>query len=214
MTPTTTPISAAAEHEHYQNDNQDQFHGISPLMATALFAACLSIQRPLQCIVPDKRATRQLALRGVSNFAQSPPKFKRAMRLGISRAPNHRHLITERLSVQVVGFSQLQRKNLMTKLRLLAAAAVLSTVMVAPAMAQQYHRGYDGYRDRGPVDAAAGIAGAVVGTAAAIATSPFRGSYAYDNGYGYDNGYARRNGFVCQSGTWFRGEDGRRHLCQ
>jgi hypothetical protein len=101
----------------------------------------------------------------------------------------------------------------MTKLKLLAAAAVLSSVMVAPAMAQQY-RGYDGYRDRGPVDAAAGVAGAVVGTAAAIATSPFRNSYGYDNGYGYDNDYARRNGFVCQPGTWFRGEDGRRHLCQ
>jgi hypothetical protein len=105
----------------------------------------------------------------------------------------------------------------MTKLKLLAAAAVLSTAMAAPAMAQQvYHRDYDGYRDRGPVDAAVGIAGAAVGTAAAIATSPFRDSYAYDNGYngGYDRGYATRNGFVCQPGTWFRGEDGRRHLCQ
>jgi hypothetical protein len=84
-------------------------------------------------------------------------------------------------------------------------------------MAQQgYHRGYDGYRDRGPVDAAAGIAGAAVGTAAAIATAPFRDSYAYDNGngYRYNNGYDNRNGFVCQPGTWFRGEDGRRHLCQ
>ena len=101
----------------------------------------------------------------------------------------------------------------MTKLKLLAAAAVLSTMMVAPAMAQQY-RVYDGYRDRGPVDAAAGIAGAAVGTAAAIATSPFRGPYAYDNDYRYSGEYARRNGFVCQPGTWFRGEDGRRHLCQ
>ena len=92
----------------------------------------------------------------------------------------------------------------MTKLKLLAAAAVLSTVVVAPAMAQQvYYRGHDGYRDRGPVDAAAGIAGFAVGTAAAIATAPFRDSYAYDNGYGYDNGYATRNGFVCQPGTWF-----------
>jgi hypothetical protein len=99
----------------------------------------------------------------------------------------------------------------MTKLKLLAAAAVLSTVMVAPAMAQQvYYRGHDGYRDRGPVDAAASIAGFAVGTAAAIATAPFRDSYAYDNGYGY----AARNAFVCQPGTWFRGEDGRRHLCQ
>jgi hypothetical protein len=127
-------------------------------------------------------------------------------------------LITERLFVRVVGFSQQQRSHPMTKVKLLAAAAVLSTVMVAPAMAQQvYHRGYDGYRDRGPVDAAAGIAGLAVGTAAAIATAPLRDSrdsYAYDNGYGYDNGYAARNGFVCQPGTMFRGEDGRRHLCQ
>ena len=103
----------------------------------------------------------------------------------------------------------------MTKLKLLATVAVLSAVIAAPAMAQQvYHRGYDGYRDRGPVDAAAGIAGLAVGTAAAIATAPLRGSYAYDNGYRYDNGYAVRNGFVCQPGYWFRGEDGRRHLCQ
>jgi hypothetical protein len=121
----------------------------------------------------------------------------------------------ERLFLQVVGLSQLQRRDPMTTLKLLAAAAALSAVMVAPAMAQQaYYRGHDSYRDRGPVDAAAGIAGVAVGTAAAIATAPFRDSYAYDNGYGYDNGYARRNGFVCQPGTWFRGEDGRRHLCQ
>jgi hypothetical protein len=41
-------------------------------------------------------------------------------------------------------------------------------------------------------------------------------SYAYDNGYGggYDNGHAAQNGFVCQPGTVFRGEDGRRYLCQ
>jgi hypothetical protein len=38
----------------------------------------------------------------------------------------------------------------------------------------------------------------------------------YDNGYNgaYAPGYAARNGFVCQPGTWFRGGDGRRHLCQ
>jgi hypothetical protein len=50
-----------------------------------------------------------------------------------------------------------------------------------------------------PGDVAAGA----VGTAAAIATSPIGG-----------DDYARRNGFVCTPGTWFRGEDGRRHLCQ
>jgi hypothetical protein len=78
MTSTATPVSAAAEQEHYHNDNQDQFHGISPLMATAFFAAYLNIQRRLQNIVPNKRATRQLASRRVSNFAQSSARLKRA----------------------------------------------------------------------------------------------------------------------------------------
>jgi hypothetical protein len=49
-----------------------------------------------------------------------------------------------------------------------------------------------------PGDVAAGVAG---GAAAAIA--PIGGE-----------AYARRNGLVCVPGTWFRGEDGRRHLCQ
>ena len=58
--------------------------------------------------------------------------------------------------------------------------------------------------------------GSAVGTAGAIATAPFHGAYAYDNGYDgdYRSDYARRNGFVCEPGTIFRGEDGRRHLCQ
>lgn len=120
----------------------------------------------------------------------------------------------------------------MTKFTILAAAAVLSTVMAAPVMAQTYygpngyHRGYDdGYRyrerDVGPGDVAAGIVGGAVAAGAAIATAPFRGAYASDNGYyaggydrKYDPDYARRNGFVCQPGTVFRGEDGRAHLCQ
>jgi hypothetical protein len=50
-----------------------------------------------------------------------------------------------------------------------------------------------------PGDVAAGA----VGTAAGIATAPIGGE-----------AYARRNGFVCTPGTWFRGADGRRHLCQ
>ena len=75
----------------------------------------------------------------------------------------------------------------------------------------------------GVVGGALGVAGAAVGTAGAIATAPFRGnSYAYYNGYNngwYDNGwnrqaYGQRNGFTCTPGTWFRGDDGRRHLCQ
>lgn len=63
-----------------------------------------------------------------------------------------------------------------------------------------------------PGDVAAGVAGAAIGTAGAIATAPFRGnSNAY---YNNSQSYAQRNGFVCQPGTWFRGEDGRRHICQ
>jgi hypothetical protein len=84
-------------------------------------------------------------------------------------------------------------------------------------------------RDTGfwPGDVAAGVVGGAVGTAAAItddavgtagaiATAPFRGnSYAYYNGpMGYGQSYAERNGFVCQPGSWFKGEDGRRHICQ
>lgn len=69
-----------------------------------------------------------------------------------------------------------------------------------------------------PGDAAAGAVAGAVGTAGAIASAPFRGdSYAYDNnGERGWNGrsYAERNGFVCQPGTWFKGEDGRRHPCQ
>ena len=81
-----------------------------------------------------------------------------------------------------------------------------------------------------PTDVAAGVAGAAIGTAGAIATAPFRAwdnSYAYDNGWnnswdnrGWDNRswdtrtYAERNGFVCTPGTWFKGADGRRHICQ
>jgi hypothetical protein len=102
----------------------------------------------------------------------------------------------------------------------IAAAALVSTTLAVPAMARDYcdyHRCYH----RGPVgaavDTAAGVAGAAIGTAGAIATAPFRNSYAYDR-----DDYNRRvyerdmgpGGFACQPGTWFRAEDGRRHLCQ
>ena len=69
---------------------------------------------------------------------------------------------------------------------------------------QNSNNRWDG-QDRGfwPADAAAGVVGGAVGTAAAIAAAPIGG-----------DAYARRNGFVCIPGTLFRGEDGRRHLCQ
>jgi hypothetical protein len=57
MTATAAPISAAAEQQHQHDDNQDQFHWISPLMAMAVFARQLSIQRPIQSIVPDSGTT-------------------------------------------------------------------------------------------------------------------------------------------------------------
>ncbi|MDH2399824.1 hypothetical protein QCM77_07665 [Bradyrhizobium sp. SSUT18] len=76
-----------------------------------------------------------------------------------------------------------------------------------------------------PTDVAAGVAGAAIGTAGVIATAPFRATndaYAYDNRWdnywdnrGWDTrSYAQRNGFACTPGTWFKGEDGRRHICQ
>jgi hypothetical protein len=70
---------------------------------------------------------------------------------------------------------------------------------------RNWERSYNRYDNRGfwPGDVAAGVVGGAVGTAAAIATSPIGGE-----------GYARRNGFVCVPGSWFRGEDGRRHRCQ
>ncbi|KRR26462.1 hypothetical protein CQ14_02965 [Bradyrhizobium lablabi] len=72
-----------------------------------------------------------------------------------------------------------------------------------------WRNSYNRYDNSGfwPGDVAAG--GGAVGTAAAIATAPA----AIAAPIGGDE-YARRNGFVCTPGTWFRGEDGRRHLCQ
>ena len=69
-------------------------------------------------------------------------------------------------------------------------------------------------RDSGfwPADVAAGVVSGAVGTATAIATAPFGGE-PYARPIGGD-AYARLNGFVCTPGTWFRGEDGRRHICQ
>jgi hypothetical protein len=68
---------------------------------------------------------------------------------------------------------------------------------------QNSNNRWDGRDSFWPGDVAAGVVGGAVGTAAAIATAPIGGE-----------AYARRNGFVCTPGTMFRGEDGRRHLCQ
>jgi hypothetical protein len=101
------------------------------------------------------------------------------------RCPNWNLNLTEVLY-------HLTEEYMMTKLKYLAAAAALATLMAGPATAREvYHRGhhYHHYRGVGPIGAAAGIAGLAIGTAGAIATAPFRGPYAYDRGYGYDRGY-------------------------
>ena len=114
-------------------------------------------------------------------------------------------------------------------LKLLTAAAVLSTAIAAPAVArdpstrstvvrQQQDAARVYHRDRSfwPGEVAAGVVGGAIGTAGAIATAPFRNdTYAYNNGYYGQRYYGDyNNGFVCQPGTTFIGEDGRRHICQ
>ena len=132
----------------------------------------------------------------------------------------------------------------MTKSGILAAAAILASALAGPAMAQEviynpgkcaqyypnancqnygqgnpYENRYQGqvyrdqtYRDRtwqgsnwrGSYNRFDDNSGFWPGdVAAGIATAPIGGE-----------AYARRNGSVCTPGTWFRGADGRRHLCQ
>ncbi|MEH2472225.1 hypothetical protein V1281_006584 [Nitrobacteraceae bacterium AZCC 2161] len=141
----------------------------------------------------------------------------------------------------------------MTKMKIIAVAAVLSSAMATPLLAQdmtqrpakaQHQRHHVNVNDRNaynanaaynrsdsgfwPADTAAGIVGGAIGTAGAIASAPFQGdAYANSGGYYGDNyygagynggrfspGYASRNNFSCQPGSFFRGEDGRRHICQ
>ncbi|MDE5452681.1 hypothetical protein GWE18_07295 [Bradyrhizobium sp. CSA112] len=110
--------------------------------------------------------------------------------------------------------------------KLLTAAAVLSTAVAAPALAQDAHgrsdairqpqtqdRVYNRHSGFWPGEVAAGVVGGAIGTAGAIATAPFRNDvYAYNYGRRYYGGY--NSGFVCQPGTTFIGQDGRRHICQ
>ena len=101
-------------------------------------------------------------------------------------------------------------------LKLLTAAAVLSTAVAAPALAQDPHGRSDAirqsptqdrvYKDRvyhrhsgfWPGEVAAGVVGGAIGTAGAIATAPFRNDiYAYNDGY-----YGRR--YLWRLQQWFR----------
>jgi hypothetical protein len=115
-------------------------------------------------------------------------------------------------------------------LKILTAAAVLTTAIASPALAMGPHARSEAVqlqqqraqaqqraevqRHNGfwPGDVAAGVVGGAIGTAGAIATAPFRDhGYAYN---GYYGPYGYSSGFVCQPGTTFIGEDGLRHICQ
>jgi hypothetical protein len=137
-----------------------------------------------------------------------------------------------------------QWRNSMTRFKALGAVCIAAVMAAAsPALARGMHgmgggrvggfhaagphfagggfRG-GGFRHGGfgPGIAAGVIAGAALGATAGYGY--YGDSYAYDDGYygAYDNGYAAPsgyavpNGYVCQPGTVFVGEDGRRHLCQ
>lgn len=125
----------------------------------------------------------------------------------------------------------------MTGLRIFGAAALLAAVIATPATAQQAMQepgaylqdhpwatnyGYTyGYRPYvGPADVAAGVVAGAVGTAAAIATAPYRDSYAYygdssDDSYAYygDRPISRRSTCGLQSGATYMGPDGRWYPC-
>ncbi|MBR1154178.1 hypothetical protein [Bradyrhizobium sp. JYMT SZCCT0428] len=117
----------------------------------------------------------------------------------------------------------------MTIIKILGTAAIIASALAGPAMAQQvtntnnyqrqaytdqayrqngnnWQNSYNRWDDRSglrPGNFVAGVVGGAAGTTAAIGAEPIGGEE-----------YARRNGFVCIPGTLFRGEDGRRHICQ
>ncbi|MDP1583497.1 MAG: hypothetical protein Q8M18_08730 [Bradyrhizobium sp.] len=127
----------------------------------------------------------------------------------------------------------------MTKSGLLGAAAVVVAMVATPALAQQrpmhqhgaytqnhgwandrhYRHGRSGFW---PGAVAAGVVGGALGTAAAIASSPYRGgnSYAYyGSGPQYDDSYAyygaRRGMTTCgvEPYATYMGPDGRWYPC-
>ncbi len=142
----------------------------------------------------------------------------------------------ERCSRESVNL-HIQMEKAMINLKLLGLAAALTSLVAAPAFAQEggvigpgsrygltpeppsYYQDYQGsYPQSGfaPFDAAAGIVNGAVNTAGAIATAPFRawndnGSYAMMQG---DNSYCaqRFRSYDPRSGTYL-GYDGQRHPC-
>src|SRR5947208_885182 len=83
------------------------------------------------------------------------------------------------------------------------------------------HRSWNKDRHSGtgfwPADVAAGVVGGAIDTAGALVTAPFRAANAYYDGYydgDWNQSHAAPNGFVCNSGTWYRQEDGVWHRCR
>jgi hypothetical protein len=127
----------------------------------------------------------------------------------------------------------------MTNFKIIGAACLVAALAAAsPAMARGGHMGGGhmggghmggafhgggshfaggGFRGGrggfGPGIAAGVVAGAALG---GLGYGYYGDSYAYDYGDNYAPApyYYNNNGFVCQPGTYFRGEDGRTHLCQ
>jgi hypothetical protein len=106
----------------------------------------------------------------------------------------------------------------MSHLKLFTAAAVLTTMIASPVMANDYynraprgsyveHRADSGFW---PADAAAGIVGGAIGTAGAIAAAPFEGprGHRYDDTYAYYDqpayGAPYRGGYVYRSDSLSR----------
>ena len=119
----------------------------------------------------------------------------------------------------------------MTKSGILVAAAILASALASPATAQQviYNPGYCAQfypnancQNKGPGSPYYGDSY----QRQAYRDRTWQNSYnRFDDNSGFWPGdaaagvvggeaYARRNGFACTPGTWFRGGDGRRHLCQ
>jgi hypothetical protein len=122
----------------------------------------------------------------------------------------------------------------MTEFKTLGAVCLaVALVAASPAMARSYH-GHGHHHGGGPRIAAGPVAAAVVGGPLGYYGHPgapgyYGHSYAYDynngdvfylNGYWYSDAPAKYSKndpspeFVCRPGTLFRGDDGRRHLCQ
>jgi hypothetical protein len=132
----------------------------------------------------------------------------------------------------------------MTNLKVLGVVVIAASTLSSPVLAQTALTNPDAYEDEFGNNPNIGTGGpntngyryrhsdrrtvyrqpamGAAAGAAAVATAPFGGwsnSYAQYGGgdYGWRgdwNSYAARNGIVCKPGTYFKGADGLRQLCQ